>query len=99
SQRRDSLSTGLRIRGPLTEDISLEANLNQFSILRDQSRSSLRHPGDPAHTSSGQVTDFGDTGWSSAELKLNIENFGLDGLSLLSGVRVEAYELAIDVYD
>ena len=32
---RDSLSTGLRLRGPVGEAALLEVNLNNFSVLRD----------------------------------------------------------------
>lgn len=97
-QERDSLSLGLRVRGPISDTISLETNLNQFAILRDESRNSLRNPADPAYTAAGQVTDFGDTGWQSAEAKLRFEALGVDGLSLVTGVRYEAYEMNIDVY-
>ncbi|MEX2335144.1 MAG: TonB-dependent receptor [Pseudohongiella sp.] len=98
-QERDSLSLGLRVRGPLTNSIDLESNLNQFAIVRDQSRDSLRNPADPAYTPAGQVTDFGDTGWQSAEVKLTFSELGVDNLSLVSGLRHDAYELNIDVYD
>lgn len=98
-QERDSLSLGLRVRGPLTDSIDLESNLNQFAILRDQSRDSLRNPADPAYTQAGQVTDFGDTGWHSAEVKLTFNQLGVDNLSLVTGLRYDAYELNIDVYD
>jgi iron complex outermembrane recepter protein len=98
-QERDSLSLGLRVRGDITDSVSLETNLNQFAIRRDESRNSLRNPADPAHTPAGQVTDFGDTGWQSAEAKLRFEQLGVDGLSLVTGVRYEAYEMNIDVYN
>lgn len=98
-QERDSLSLGLRVRGPITDTISLETNLNQFAILRDESRNSLRNPADPAYTTAGQVTDFGDTGWQSAEAKLRFEQLGVNGLSLVTGVRYEAYEMNIDVFN
>lgn len=98
-QERDSLSLGLRLRGPLTDSIDLETNLNQFAIVRDLSRDSLRNPADPRHTSTGQVTDFGDTGWQSAEIKLSFALPGNDDLSLVTGLRYDAYELNVDVFD
>ncbi len=98
-QRRDSLSLGLRLKGPLTDSVSLEANLNQFSILRDRSRNTLRHPGDIAYTGDAQLTDFDDTGWQSAELKLFFDDLGVDGVRLVSGARFERYSLGIDVFD
>src|SRR5690554_374986 len=38
-QQRGSLSLGLRVKGPLTDSIALEANISQFDILKDQTRS------------------------------------------------------------
>ena len=98
-QERDSLSLGLRLRGPIAEDVVFEANLNQFQVLRDQSRSSLSNPNDAAYTQAGQVNDFGDTGWSSAEAKLFFNDVGVDGIGLIVGARHDAYELNMDVYD
>lgn len=97
-QERDSLSLGLRLRGPVSDNVSLEANLNQFAILRDESRNSQSNPADPAFTPAGQVTDFGDTGWQSAEVKFNVDQLGRADLALVTGVRYDAYEMNIDVF-
>lgn len=97
-QSRDSLSTGLRLRGPVGEAALLEVNLNNFSVLRDQSRSSLANPADPAYTPDGQVTEFGTTGWQTADAKLTFDNMGIDGLQLVTGLRHEQYKLNMDVY-
>ncbi|MEX0619212.1 MAG: TonB-dependent receptor [Pseudohongiellaceae bacterium] len=97
--QRDSLSLGLRLRGPVTETISLEANVNDFRILRDENRSSLANPADPIFTPAGQVTDFDDTGWQSAEVKFTFEDLTLPGLTLVTGVRYEQYEINIDIYN
>lgn len=94
---RRSLSTGLRVRGQLTDSIELEANLNHFAVTRDETISSGTHPDDPAHTPNGQIIDFGDTGWNAAEVKLYFDDLGFDGLSLVTGARHEAYELNMDV--
>ena len=97
-QERDSLSVGLRMRGPIAQGIVFEANLNQFEVLRDETRSSFANPSDPAYSLSGQVNDFGDTGWSSAEAKLFFDSLGVEGLGLIVGARHDAYELNMDVY-
>lgn len=97
-QQRNSLSAGLRLRGPVREDSELEINLNRFAILRDTTRNSLRHPEDPAHTPAGQITDFGDNGWYSAEAKLSFPVQGLDNVAMLAGVRHDAYEMNVDVF-
>ncbi len=96
---RRSLSTSLRLRGNITDTIELEANINRFSVLRDENRSSSSHPEDPLHTLDGQISDFGDTGWDAAEVKLYFDDLGLPGLGLVAGVRKEAYELNLDIYD
>ncbi|MCP5329963.1 MAG: TonB-dependent receptor [Pseudomonadales bacterium] len=98
-QKRDSLSLGLRLRGELTDGITLETNLNEFKILRDENRASLANPLDALYTPAGQVTDFGDTGWSSAEAKIFVDDLGVDGLGLIAGVRHDSYELNMDVYN
>ncbi len=97
-QERRSLSTGLRLRGQLTDTIELEANVSRFSVNRDETRSSGYHPDDPDYTLDGQIEDFDDTGWDTAEAKLYFDDLGVDGLSLVTGVRHEAYELNLDVY-
>ena len=98
-QERDSLSLGLRLRGPIAEGVVFEANLNQFTVLRDETRSSRANPSDPVYTQAGQVNDFGDTGWSSAEAKLFFDDIGVDGVGLIVGARHDAYKLNMDVYD
>ncbi|MDX1491053.1 MAG: TonB-dependent receptor [Pseudohongiellaceae bacterium] len=96
---RDSLSLGLRVAGPITESINFEANINQFEVLRDESRSSLVNPQDPAYTLNGQVSDYGDTGWDSIEAKLEFAELPVQGLSLLVGLRRDSYELNLNVYN
>ena len=100
---RDSLSVGLRLRGPVADGVTFEANLNEFRVLNDENRASLTNPQDPAYTLKGQVTDFGDTGWRSAEAKLVFDdignNLGLDGVNLIVGARHDAYQLNMDVFN
>lgn len=96
---RDSLSIGFRVRGPVTDTIKFEANVNQFQVLNDETRSSLVNPQDPSYTLDGQVSDFGDTGWSSAEAKLEFTDLGVDGLTMVAGARHDAYELNLNVFD
>jgi len=95
---RRSLSTSLRVRGQLADSIALEANVNRFSVLQDETRSSSTHPNDPSYSPAGQVTDFGDTGWDAAEIKVYFDDLGIDGLALVTGVRQESYELDLNVY-
>ena len=96
---RRSLSSSLRLRGNITDSIELEANINSFSVLRDETRTSGSHPDDPAHTLDGQVSDFGDTGWDAAEVKMTFNDLGADNLALVTGLRYESYELNLAIYD
>jgi len=96
---RRSLSAGLRLRGQLTDTVELEANINQFRVLQDETRASASHPNDPLHTLDGQVTDFGDTGWDTAEVKVYIDDLGIPGLGLVTGLRSESYELNLDIFN
>jgi len=95
---RDSLNLGLRLRGQLTETIELEANVSRFEVLQDENRRSSAHPNDPNHSLAGQVQDFGDTGWDTAEVKVYFDDLGIDGLGLVTGIRQESYELNLDIY-
>lgn len=96
--KRDSLSAGLRVKGWLGDSVGVESNLNWFGVLRDETRSSARNPADPAWTPAGQVTDFGNTGWRTAEVKFDIDVPQVDGLGLTTGLRHEDYRLGLDVY-
>jgi iron complex outermembrane recepter protein len=96
---RETLSLGLRIRGDITERVRLEANINQFDILNDVDRSSLFHPEDVSYTTEGQIAVYDDSGWQTAEVKLTVDDFGLEGLELVSGARHENYELNLDVFN
>ncbi|WP_416305842.1 TonB-dependent receptor [Neptunicella sp. SCSIO 80796] len=98
-QDRDSLSIGLRVKGNLNDNLSLEANLSQFDILHDQTRSSHSNPNSPDYTPAGQITDYDDTGWKTAEIKLRWQPSGYEQLGLVTGTRYEQYQLNISVYD
>ncbi len=96
---RESLSLGVRLRGELSDSVSVEGNVSVFDILQDEGRSSALNPNDVEYSPAGEVTSYDDTGWRTAEVKLNIDNIGATGLSLVTGLRHEAYELNFDVYD
>lgn len=98
SGRRDSLSAGLRVKGRLSDSVALESNLSWFGVLRDENRASARNPADPAWTPAGQVSDFGNTGWRTGEVKLDIDVAAVDGLSVATGLRHEDYTLALDMF-
>ena len=94
-----SLSTGLRLKGKLNSRARLEANINRFAILEDETRTSARNPLDPDYSRAGSVSDFENTGWRTADVKLCIDSLAIDGLNFISGLRYEAYELNIRGFD
>ena len=96
---RQSLSLGYRLKGELSDTLNLEANINQFNILEDQRRSSALHPQDPGFTPAGQIQDYNNSGWQTAEVKLRAQELWLPGLEVISGARYEHYELNLDVFN
>ncbi|WP_297186381.1 TonB-dependent receptor [uncultured Porticoccus sp.] len=98
-QDRRSLSVGLRLKGDLTDSLSVETNLSHFAIIEDETRSSALNPAHPDYTLAGQVLDYGDTGWQTADIKFTLDGFGLDGMQWVAGLRYETYELNTTVYN
>ncbi len=98
-KERNSSNVGLRLKGDLSDSTQMEVNLSSFDVSKDETRSSLLNPNDPLYTGEGKITDFGDTGWQTAQAKWTFDDVGVDGLSVIAGVRQEAYKLNINVYD
>lgn len=96
---RRSLSTGLRIKGNLTESTRFEANISDFRILEDNSRASSHSLQDPLFKGRGQTTDYDDTGWQTLEGKFVFTDIGVEGMELITGARYEAYELNLDIFN
>lgn len=96
---RESLSVGLRIKGELSEQTQIEANLNSFSILKDQDRASELNPNDPEFSTAGEITEYDESGWQTAEVKAISSDVFVSGLEVISGLRYESYELKLNVYD
>jgi iron complex outermembrane recepter protein len=97
-QDRQSLSSGLRLRREVNKSVSLEVNLSQFTIIEDETRSSALNPNHPDYTPTGQILDYDDTGWQTAELKLRATGVGAENLDVSTGVRYEIYELNTRIY-
>ena len=97
-QDRDSLSLGMRVHGSLSDQIELESNVSRFAILEDETRASARNPADPAYTTAGEITAFGDSGWDTAEVKLRADGWVHPTIDLVAGIRHEAYQLDLSVF-
>ncbi|WP_461519763.1 TonB-dependent receptor [Porticoccus sp.] len=98
-QDRRSLSLGLRLKGDLTDNLAVETNLSHFAIIEDETRSSALNPAHPDYTPAGQILDYDDTGWQTADIKFTLDEVGLDGMQWVTGLRYETYELNTAVYD
>ena len=96
---RRSLSTGLRIKGDISEHARIEVNMSDFRILEDNSRASSRSLEDPLFQGNGLTTNYDDTGWQTLEGKFTFSDLGVDGIELITGARYEAYELNLDTYN
>ncbi len=97
---RYSLNTALRLKGDLNETTQMEVNLSSFDVLKDETRTSAVNPNDPSFTGAGEVLDYDETGWQTAEAKWTFDELAMmDGLSMVTGLRHEAYSLNVDVYD
>ena len=95
---RDSLNLGLRLKGDLSATTQMEVNISSFEVLRDQTRTSTLNPQDSDFTGAGEIEDYGDTGWQTYDAKWTLDELGVEGLSMVTGIRHEAYKLNIDVY-
>lgn len=96
---RRSLSTGLRIKGELNERARFEANISDFRILEDNTRTSSHSVQDPLFMGRGQTTDYEDTGWQTLEGKFTFSDIGMEGAELITGARYETYELNVNVFN
>lgn len=93
---RDSLLVGFRLQGELNENWWMEANISSFDILEDKRLSSNANPRSPAYTDTKSIREYGDTGWSTAEIKLQNDSFfDNKDLSFVTGLRYENYQLDI----
>ena len=96
---RESLSIGLRLKADITDDIVVEGNINQFDIIKDETRSSALNPNDPLFDGDGRITDYDDSGWTTADLTMTVSDLMIPRLNLISGLRHENYELNLNVFD
>jgi len=99
SNRHNILVAG-RVQGPVTDAWWLEANVSYYEMLQDETRSSLQHPLDPTYTKAGRIRDFDNTGWKTADIKLETgELFGRDDLEFVTGYQYANYSMTISDYD
>jgi len=99
SDRQNILLAG-RLQGQVTDAWWLEMNLSYYEMLQDETRSSLQNPADPTFTPAGRIRDFDDTGWKTADIKLETDElFGRDDLELVTGYQYANYSMSLSDYD
>ena len=77
----------------------LEANLNRFDILNDETVSSGSNPAIRQYESGAEVAVYDDSGWQTAELKLRTRPDPSRQWQWAAGLRHERYQLNYDIYD
>ncbi len=95
---RRSMLVGGRTRGPIAENWLLELSASHFEILSDKTYETNVNPNDPGFIPGFNVSrQYGDTGWSTVDLKLAmLELFGISRLDLSAGFHHDRYKLAIE---
>lgn len=96
---RESLSVGLRVKADITDNVALEANINQFDILKDETRASALNPNDPTFTGNGKITDYDNSGWTTGDLVMTVSDIVIPRLNLITGLRHENYELNLNAFN
>ncbi len=99
-QERESLLVGVGLEGPIGGGWTMEANVSDFDIIKDETRTSDRNPDDPAYTRDGSVDEYDDTGWTTLDLKVRTDRF-LDrsDMNMVAGYHYDHYTLEINEYD
>lgn len=99
SYRQNLLLAG-RLQGPVTDSWWMELNLSYYEMLTDERRSSLQHPDNPAYTQAGRVRAHDNTGWKTADLKFETDEFlGREDLEWVSGYSFATYSMGLTDYD
>ncbi|MDB5972417.1 MAG: TonB-dependent receptor [Hydrocarboniphaga sp.] len=84
----------------LGEKLDWQILFSDFSYLRDQSRSSMPSFTGSYQNASGRITDAGDTGWRTADAKLDWKPQGAASANIVSaGVHADQYRLGSPIYD
>lgn len=96
-QDRHSLLSALGVTLPIAGSWYWQADISQFDILKDEQIRSARNPADPAWDGSGDIQNFRDTGWQTADIKSGTQRlFGRRDMNLLLGYHYGDYQLELE---
>lgn len=100
-EERESLLVGAGLEGPVgNSGWTMEANVSQFDVIKDETRSSDRNTADPAYSLNGSVKQYDDTGWKTLDLKLRTDRFaGRADMNMVAGYHYDNYSLEVNSYD
>ncbi len=98
-QNRETLLLGAALEGPIGDGWTLDTNVSHFDVLEDQTRSSNVNPTDPTYDGTGKVSEYGDTGWITLDVKARTDNFlGNKDMNFVTGYHYDNYKLMIHSY-
>jgi iron complex outermembrane receptor protein len=104
-QSRESLLLGLGISGNILNNWYYDVYATNFEILEDAEVRSGRNPADPSYESQnasfrGRLTEHGDTGWKTLDIKLGTDSlFSNEQMRLSLGYHIDHYQLEINPYN
>ncbi len=104
-QQRESLLLGLGLSGNISSDWFYDIYATDFEILNDEEVRTDRNPSDPSFVSRnesfrGRLTEHGDTGWQTLDVKLGTERMlGRDDMRLSLGYHHDRYRLEIKPFN
>lgn len=91
---------GSNLFGLLKGNWSLDGDVSQFSILKDETIGSKLNPSDPNYDGSGDIQEHKGTGWVTLDTKIGSQNvLGRDDMSLVTGIHFDHYEMQINKGD
>ncbi|MFK5914209.1 MAG: TonB-dependent receptor [Woeseiaceae bacterium] len=98
-QERQTLLLGAALEGPLGNGWTLDTNVSHFDVLKDQSLSTKVNPAEATYDGTGKVSDYGDTGWLTLDVKARTDNFlGSKDMNFITGYHYDHYKLKINGY-
>lgn len=101
SQERNSLLLGFGVSAEIWGNWFYDIYATNFEIIKDKERRSGLNPNDPSFGSrNGRLTQFGDTGWNTLDIKLGTDAlFNRDDMRLSMGLLKDRYQLAINGFN
>jgi len=104
-QERESLLLGVGLSGNLSPNWFYDIYMSEFTILSDEEVRTDRNPNDPSYLTQnenfrGRLTEHGDTGWHTLDLKLGTDNLlGSDDMRLSLGYHQDRYRLEVEPFN